>query len=529
MSMLLSTRRALLGRAVEQYLLRDEFHDTLAAGAVNGTPATPGPGTRVVSDTNLRLSVGGGVLTLAAGISVTDHYTLDAIARVAGRVLLMRFATVTTVGDGTLRFGYSIAAGFSVDGVPGYGYATTTTVRMKNGVALIGTTGSIGAAPHTFALVLSATGGYYFIKVGGLWQLYYMGGTDSTATLYPKMVDFAGSVGDNVAVDWIRIPVALWLPTPLMYDTFTRANGVLGSSEGVGPDGQGCGILPWTAATYTIAANVALNTPTLGADVIVNGAFAADTDWVHGVNWSIALGVASIALASSTDETAAVPPLTAHFWYQVTWTNTVIAAGSIRAVVGGNVTAVGAAAATYTMTQVASTTAFVMRGVAATASIDNVICQPLALPTLFATVPCPTADVLVELPITEGAGNLGGRQTGIVVNLDDPANPQNFRVAYLNGNGGVQLDEYVAGVRTAKIAATAVVYAAGAKLKIVTQGTMLAVYYNEAQVGTTQTMAANINVNHGMFSTYPTPTMDNILINARGTGGEYQILDRWSS
>ena len=34
------------------WLLRDEFTDTRAAGAVNGTPATPGPGTRTVVDTD---------------------------------------------------------------------------------------------------------------------------------------------------------------------------------------------------------------------------------------------------------------------------------------------------------------------------------------------------------------------------------------------------------------------------------------------------------------------------------------------
>ena len=34
------------------YDLRDDFTDTLAAGSVNGTPATPGPGTRAVTDTD---------------------------------------------------------------------------------------------------------------------------------------------------------------------------------------------------------------------------------------------------------------------------------------------------------------------------------------------------------------------------------------------------------------------------------------------------------------------------------------------
>ena len=39
------------------YLLRDDFTDTVAAGSVNGMAATPGPGTRIVKDSDTKISV----------------------------------------------------------------------------------------------------------------------------------------------------------------------------------------------------------------------------------------------------------------------------------------------------------------------------------------------------------------------------------------------------------------------------------------------------------------------------------------
>jgi len=71
------------------YDLRDEFTDTRAAGSVDGTPATPGPGDRVVADTGSNISVGSGVLDFAGGTSVwgeTVHAWDAAIERPTGYV-----------------------------------------------------------------------------------------------------------------------------------------------------------------------------------------------------------------------------------------------------------------------------------------------------------------------------------------------------------------------------------------------------------------------------------------------------------
>ncbi len=538
MTMLLSTRRALLRSAGVRYLFRDEFTDTRAAGAVNGTTATPGPGTRTVVDSaGTKLSVAGGFEVIASVTGANDpkiNYADVAIARVAGRLMI---ASWPNVGTGASRGRLNM--GFGANNSPytctqGWGDRAGAPESCVNGAfvpasgEVLGTPSAVTSENVYLAVVLRATGAFHFAKAtlltGNQWHLIWSNEAEANTPLYPVL---SHRTTGAPSLDYIRVPIPRWVPTPLVSDSFDRGNGSLHNSatDGLAVEEAGGAGKVWAAATWTIAGNVALNTPTTGADVIVDGAMTNTVNWTEGANWSIGAGVASIALASSTDIVAAIDPLTANTWYQVVWTNTAIAAGSLRAVLGTNVTATGDAGATYTMTQVANGAAFAMRGVAATASIDNVSCLPLTLSTLFATVPCTTPDVVVELPITEGAGNLGGRQTGIVVNLDNPAAPANFIIAYLNGFGGVQLDEYVAGARTAKIAATAVVYAAGAKLKVIRSGTSCSVFYAETQVGVTQTMTANINTAHGMFSTYPTPTVDNVAIWARGTGGEYNVLE----
>jgi len=92
----------------------------------------------------------------------------------------------------------------------------------------------------------------------------------NVATLYPHI----GNYSMTVAVNAIRIPDALWLPTPLAYDSFTRADGALGSSETVGPDGQATPARTWVnrVGTTLVATNKAQ------ASVLVGGVAIATMD-----------------------------------------------------------------------------------------------------------------------------------------------------------------------------------------------------------------------------------------------------------
>ena len=86
-------------RAIIAYDLEDNFTDERAAGSVNGTAATPGPGTRVVVDEEVRMPITGGKLVIAgfppASYALGDPgLWLDAVTRVAGKVLVISFTPI---------------------------------------------------------------------------------------------------------------------------------------------------------------------------------------------------------------------------------------------------------------------------------------------------------------------------------------------------------------------------------------------------------------------------------------------------
>jgi len=82
------------------------------------------------------------------------------------------------------------------------------------------------------------------------------------------------------------------------------------------------------------------------------------------------------------------------------------------------------------------------------------------------------------------------------------------------------LEKNVAGTYTT-VQSTAVTYSAGATLRVIKDGTKYRVYYNNALVGTEQTISdAGIisNTKHGLFSTYSGNTFDNFTLWPRGSG-----------
>ena len=73
-----------------------------------------------------------------------------------------------------------------------------------------------------------------------------------------------------------------------------------------------------------------------GSDLVINGGFAADTDWTKGADWSIALGVATAAPGAGTVlEPAAALTIEAGATYEVTYTMSGFVAGTCTVSVGG--------------------------------------------------------------------------------------------------------------------------------------------------------------------------------------------------
>lgn len=503
------------------YALQDQYTTALAAGSVNATNAEPGPGTRTVTDTNVVLSITGGQASIATGgVGVQNpRISYGAFTRVFGKTLLWDWSFTTA----SLSFRWAISDG----GNPELGI--TPIVASRIDVSTATTTVTVAAAPSTAttyrsALVLRAAGGFMFIK-GGVyanWQMLYLGTLGNAAS---PVVNMGGNSATAVGVfDNVRIPQDLITITPLCYDTFTRSNGALGNSETAGPDAQTTPALAWTGATYTVSTNTAINTPTTGADVVVNGAFAADTDWNKGAGWTIAAGTA-VATAASSDITAIVAPLTLGVWYQTAFTQGGFGGGTVNVKLGTTAFPTHAANGTFTETGRATSTALALTGAALTDTVDNFSALPLTLSTLFASVSASTADILADVNVTLVSAT-DGKPCGLVLNLDSTSSPANFIIVYLDGNGNCKADECVAGVYTNKISG-AVTYAAAAVLRAERAGTDLRVFYNNIAVGSLATMTANTNTKHGMFNTSPVNILDVFTIWARGTSNEYSILDTY--
>lgn len=118
----------------------------------------------------------------------------------------------------------------------------------------------------------------------------------------------------------------------------------------------------------------------LASDTIVNGVFAADTDWSKGAGWTIAAGVATATAASGTTLTQS-QSLTAGKVYKFVFTVSGYSAGAVQARFGGGTAVLGTsrtANGTYTeyLTAVTGNTSvgFITTG-STTLNIDNVTLQ----------------------------------------------------------------------------------------------------------------------------------------------------------
>ena len=389
------------------WLLRDEFTDTRAAGSVGGTPAAPGPGTRTVADTDSKVFISGGALNLAAHSTPVwgdPGLWYDSIERIAGRVLVVQIQFSTT--NQAIEVGFDVNQNGEIVSSGGVRSAASGILRWVQ----IGADLNVGSYAHTtaytIALVVRASGMYLFLTGGAFlnWMLIWLDDRGNQTPLYP-------AVSNNQAItthSFIRIPDGLYLPTPLAYDTFTRASGVLGSSEQQGPDGQ-------TATART---------------------------WNNRVGTTLVAGNAARA----------------------------------SALVGG-----------------------------------------LAI----ATVDTGTVDTIVQATLTRA-----GDEVGVILRYADADN----YVRAVHDGTNCQLIKRVATVETTVITA-AVAIGAGA-IVVICEGTSFSLYLNNAKVGSTSTISdagLQTGTEQGLYSTNTGNTQDAFLMMPRGTSGEYNALNRWST
>lgn len=116
----------------------------------------------------------------------------------------------------------------------------------------------------------------------------------------------------------------------------------------------------------------------LGADVVVNGTFATDTNWIKGLGWAISGGTANHTAAGAGNLVASVNPLVAGTYYKLVFTVSNYSAGALTPNLGTGALAPVSANGTYTYYGVAATTALVFSADATCAlSLDDVTCEPI--------------------------------------------------------------------------------------------------------------------------------------------------------
>lgn len=266
----------------------------------------------------------------------------------------------------------------------------------------------------------------------------------------------------------------------------------------------------YTNSAWTVSNGRALTTPTLGAEVIVNGTFAADTNWNKGTGWTIGSGVAAHASGTASNLTQSVAPYTAGTWYKNTWDLVTTDGDQIYAIIGATTRVVTATGSQVDVNRASATTAgFRANSATLDATVDNVSSKAITLSDMMASRNFPeNNNAEIDCTIQYPASASNGIPGGVAGWLDSYTNPQNGVIAYYASMsaGSVRVDKIVGGTYTNIISGNPS-YSPTQKIKLVGvrsgSNLLVSAYINGAQVGTQQTISdAGIvgNTRHGMFS-----------------------------
>jgi len=248
------------------YILNDDFTNALAAGAIDGTDAIPGPGRRLAVDSAGKMSISGGELVIAASNPGSGDPMLiyEGMDNYPGRIIVAR---ITPTGATTGRVGWnqSATAGTSYFAIL---FNTTSQLRITTNAAAPLVGAYVAGTPYEVAIATSGIATYSFIKGGAFthWELLWIAGGATVSPIFPTIASV--SSGTGLSASYIRIPTARWNPAPLLSDTYT---GTVGTSDGLGhpatdqlaPGGSGL--------TYTSVGTWSNSPGTLSASALSGG------------------------------------------------------------------------------------------------------------------------------------------------------------------------------------------------------------------------------------------------------------------
>jgi len=297
------------------YQQTDEFTTADPAPVVSPRTAEPGPGTLTFIQTHASMAISSGVLEIpvvnsaAAGDGSTSNVRGDAVTRTAGRMFLLDVRRDADNGSSWTHpvFGFFTAATPSnANNEASFGLLADTARVVSPGNPVIVIADYTVTTMHNYAIVLRATGSFFFIKISGIWTLLWVGDTGSTATLYPALIARSEIAGETSGVDNWRVPSTRWTPTPLASDSFDRTDSTtLGSTDGAGAAESGGNGIGWTETKSNsgegeIVSNKLQNTGTGAGDDVLCDVAVSQSDIVMQVKLTPSDWAAAVVRANDS-------------------------------------------------------------------------------------------------------------------------------------------------------------------------------------------------------------------------------------
>jgi hypothetical protein len=504
----------------ETYSLLDQFTTDLVAGSVNGTAAEPTGGNRSVTDTNAKISIAGSKLSFATGEAANDGIWYGSVTRAAGTVLLAEITPANTSAGAS--FGFDSNTSGAINDALVFGASGALQVIPNGGTAI--TVGTYTASTYTVAMVMRTAGMFWFIKGDAFstWTMLW-NTTAGTGNGYPAIT--TSTTSGVFTVDDVRIPVTTFMPAPVEYDTYTRNNGAIGSSETTGPDGQVLSALAWTGGAISTNKNVI--SPSLGNEAITNGTFTSNTTgWLNssssiasvtGGQSGNALQVQNSTPSNSGYAYQTQSTTTGNWYYLNFYHKNGSYSGTLPSIGSGPALSFDDANWThyfYSFRATGSSSDIKLSntvGAGRTTLFDTVSFKPITFSSALSSVnTTSTASAIVDIDIAA----IATTPAGLLLNLNSASTPSDFRLVYMD-RSNIYINDVAGGSYSSKQTTPmtgSLAYSANATLRVIVDGTSLTTYYNNIKVGSTRSMAANTNVLYGIFSTYSGNTFDNSLI-----------------
>ncbi|MCB0072592.1 MAG: hypothetical protein KDE20_14080 [Caldilineaceae bacterium] len=191
------------------WLIRDEFTDTRAAGSVNGTAATPGPGIRVVTGTESKLSVGSGNISISpnSGIAVAIGYS--PISYAAGLAFLVRQKIIAE----SVQVGWATSAG-ATESLLSALQTTSTQWRVRSNDGNVSLLGAYTPGTYYNVAIVAIGSRMMWFVLDGEWKFLWVNSA-SFFTSAPNVAN-AANASSNALIDYLRV---IQLPAPFNSDT----------------------------------------------------------------------------------------------------------------------------------------------------------------------------------------------------------------------------------------------------------------------------------------------------------------------